>query len=202
MNQKYIFLSGEGDRWFERNREKLGEHDPVTPLLDQVIAPPRRVLEIGCSNGWRLAKLRDKYGCEVMGVEPSMKAAAAAAEMLVPVVQSTASSLPISGVFDLIIYGFALYLTDPEDWLLIAAEADHVLAPGGHIVIHDFGGADLTLHGVPYKHDARITSWHYDWAKLWLGNPAYEEVHRHWTTGDGLPDQQVITVLRKNKVKP
>lgn len=198
--QKYLFLEGEGDRWFERNQDKPFE-DPVSHLIASVIRKkPRRVLEIGCSDGKRLAKLRDTYDCEIIGVDPSMKAAMKAADLRVPVVQTTASCLPVPGDFDLIIYGFCLYLTDPDDWLLIAAEGDRLLLPGGNIIIHDFGG-DMTLHGVPYKHDTRITSWHYDWAKLWLGHPAYQMVWRSFTTGDRNPDQQCLTILHKNEVK-
>lgn len=199
--QKYIFLSEEGDRWFGRNRDKLGLEDPVTPQIAAVIGKkPRRVLEIGCANGWRLAKIRDLYGCEVVGIEPSMTAAMEAATLRVPVVQSTASSVPLSGTFDLIIFGFCLYLTDPDDWLLIAAENDRLLEDGGHIIIHDFPRSPP--HGVPYKHHTGITSWHYDWPRLWLGHPAYQVISETFTTGDGNPDQQQVTILRKNRMRP
>lgn len=198
--QKYIFLSEEGDRWFERNRDKPRE-DPVTCCIAAHIRKrPERVLEIGCSDGRRLDIIRQLYGCEIMGVEPSMSAALEAAKLRVPVVQATASSPAVMGPFDLIIYGFCLYVTDPEDWLIIAAEGDRLLTTGGHIIIQDFGDIDKP-RGVPYEHDTRITSWHQDWAKLWLGHPAYELIHRHWTTGDGHPDQQAISILRKNEVK-
>lgn len=201
MKQADVFLESEGNRWFERNGDKP-HVDPVTHCIAAHIRKrPNRVLEIGCSDGWRLEKIRDVYSCEIMGVEPSVAAGIAAAKRRVPVVQSTASSLAVSGEFDLIIYGFCLYLTDPSDWLLIAAEGDRVLATGGHIIIHDFPGVD-GVHGVPYKHDPRITSWHYDWGDLWLAHPAYQTIHRHWTAGDGHPDQQMITILRKNELKP
>lgn len=201
QKQKYIFLSEEGDHWFERNQEKLGQEDPVTHQIAAVIGKrPTRVLEIGCANGWRLAKIRDLYDCEIVGIEPSMKAACAAAELRVPVVQSTASSVPLSGKFDLIIFGFCLYLTDPDDWLLIAAENDRLLEDGGHIIIHDFPRVPL-VYSVPYKHHTGVISWHNDWARLWLGHPAYQMISETFTTGNGHPDQQQVTILRKNKME-
>jgi SAM-dependent methyltransferase len=201
MRQADIFLESEGNAWFERNRDKP-RIDHVTHCIAAYIGRrPNRVLEIGCGAGFTLAAIRELYACEVLGIEPSIKAGIEAAGRKVPVLQMTASTLPEHGQFDLIIYGFCLYLTDPGDWFKIVAEGDRVLAIGGHIIIHDFGG-DLSLHGVPYVHDPRITSWHYDWAKLWLGHPAYEMTHRHWTTGHGHPDQQCITILRKKELKP
>lgn len=199
MMQKDIMMQSEGDAWLARNRDKLGHEDEVTHLITSVIKKrPTRVLEIGCANGWRLAKLRDMYSAEVMGVEPSMQAAIEAAALKVPVHQTTASCLPVDNTsFDLIIYGFCLYLTDPQDWLLIAAEGDRALAPGGHIIINDFGDFEPT-RGVPYEHDRRLTSWHFDWAKLWLAHPRYTMVHRRWSAGSG----HAVTILRKDWMHP
>ena len=195
MKQKYAFIEGEGDAWFDRNHQSLGLYDPVTPVLDEMMLHPARVLEVGCANGWRLAKLRDKFRCEVTGVEPSMKAGMAGAGLRVPIYQMTASTLPVDpDSFDLIIYGFCLYLTDPDDWLTIAAEADRVLKVSGHIVIHDFndwiGGAPISKH---YEHKPGLRSYHYDFAKLWMGHPRYQVVlHRDGAHDDG------VTVIRKN----
>lgn len=195
MMQKEIMIQSEGNAWFNRNRDRLGQDDPVTHMIAAWIKrQPARVLEVGCADGWRLAKLRTLYGCQVYGVEPSQVAAMEAAGVhRVPVYQLTASCLPVvEGGFDLIIYGFCLYLTDPEDWLHIAAEGDRALAPGGHIIIHDFADFDPPRTEV-YEHDKRMVSHHFDWAKLWLAHPRYEEV----VTVFSKPYDRV-TILRKN----
>lgn len=201
MMQKEIMMQGGGDAWLNRNRGILGQKDEVAHVIPAYIRKqPTCILEVGCANGWRLAKLRALYGSRVHGVDPSMEAGIEAAELKVPVHQMTASCLPvIEGGFDLIIYGFCLYLTDPSDWLLIASEGDRALSPGGHIIVHDFGDFD-PVHSVPYAHDARMVSWHFDWARLWLAHPAYTMIHRHWTTGNGHPDQQAVTILQKRKL--
>jgi len=191
--QKEIFMEGggEGDAWFVRNLDKLGKHDPVTDLIVNEGIKPKYALEVGCSNGWRLDKLRTIFNCGIMGIEPSMKAGIAAAQLRVPVHQMSASCLPVTREgYDLIIYGFCLYLTDPDDWLLIASEGDRALAPGGHLVIHDFDDVEKP-HGVPYEHNDRVTSWHFDFARLWEAHPAYERVATRSLSGDR------VTILKK-----
>jgi len=189
--QRDIFLEGEGDAWLERNREKLGRSDPVSEAIEHFDLAPTNVLEVGCANGWRLARLRDKYGCTVMGVEPSTRACIWAKELNVPVVNTTAAMLPFSfNKFDLIIYGFCLYLTDPQDWFRIAAEADLVLKPGGHLIIHDFD-----VRGEPfarkYEHKEGLLSYHFDFAKLWLVHPNYSAITIFHDPGE------TISVIRK-----
>lgn len=194
MKQKDIFLDGEGDAWLGRNREKLGKRDPVDTAIAELRLRPERVLEIGCSNGWRLANLRAKYGCEVMGVEPSRKACMEAAMQRVAAVQSTASCPALSGPYDLLIYGFCLYLTDPSDWLTIAAEGDRLLEPGGHLIIHDFDRGSEP-YAQRYDHREGVLAYHFDFRRLWLSHPAYEVA---LGTRSRVQDEDV-TVLRKRK---
>ena len=188
MKQSEIMMESEGDRWFGRNRENLGQRDPVSEAIDSCGLLPRMVLEIGSSNGWRLEKLRARYGCTVMGVEPSMNACQKAR---VPTYQATADGLPMqSGLFDLVIYGFCLYLADPADWLKITAESDRVLKPGGHLIVHDFDARVPFARN--YEHREGMLAYHVDFSKLWLANPLYSLALRHYPN-----DEEVVTVLKK-----
>jgi SAM-dependent methyltransferase len=191
MRQADIFLESEGDAWFKRNREKLGVFDSVSAIIEDMGLRPNSVLEIGCANGWRLAKLHDAYGCKVLGVDPSEQAGTEAAENGISVRTATAEYLPTGEIFDLVIYGFCLYLTDPSDWLRIAAEADRVLAVGGHIIIHDFETL-FSSHARRYKHRDGVLSYHIDWANLWLGHPGYHVARRTFST-----QHDTVIVLRK-----
>lgn len=201
MRQANIFLEGEGDAWLERNRHALlcrhtrQQHDPVADMIEQMGIKPKRVLEVGCANGWRLAALRDKYGCEVFGVDPSRQACIEAAAFRVPATQSTATTLPETGApFDLVIYGFCLYLTDPGDWLTIAGAGDQVLAAGGHMIIHDFADVSPPF-ARKYVHHDDILGYHFYFPELWLSHPVYQIVHCTVT------DDQMVTLLRKHPVK-
>lgn len=191
MKQKDRFMMGEGDAWFNRNRERLGLRDPVTEVIEELKLSPKRVLEIGCSNGWRLKKLFDRYSeCTVFGVEPS--AAAVDEALISTVLRSTADELPFgSDNFDLVIFGFCLYLVDPADLFRVVTEADRVLRDNGILIIHDFAAWDRPFARA-YEHADGVLSYHMDHAKLWLAHPSYVEVIRHgWHDGD-------VTVLRKN----
>jgi SAM-dependent methyltransferase len=191
MRQADIFLESEGNAWFERNRDRLGQFDSVSLIIDDMGLQPSNVLEVGCANGWRLAKLRDKYGCTVFGMDPSRDACREAVARQVAVGQSTADSIPArDGWFDLIIYGFCLYLTDPSDWLKIAAEGDRVLKDGGHIIIHDF--ETFASHARWYEHREGVLSYHVDWSNLWLGHPGYHVARRTFST-----QHDTVIVLRK-----
>jgi len=190
--QKEVFLESEGNAWLERNRDKLGQFDSVSDVITEMGLKPTSVLEVGCANGWRLAKLRDAYDCDIMGIDPSIQAGIEAAVLRVPVTQGTASMLPFPPAsFDLVIFGFCLYLTDPSDWLRIAAEADTVLRDGGHIIIHDF--ETFAPHARRYEHCDGIISYHLDWPKLWLGHPGYHVARRFFNT-----DHEATTALRKS----
>lgn len=196
MKQKHIFRESEADAWFTRNLNSLGNYDPVTPLIEELKITPKYILEVGCANGWRLNKLRTKYDCGVVGIEPSMKAGIDGARLKVPIHQMSANNLPVTpGGYDMIIYGFCLYLTDPEDWLNIAAEGDRALADGGHIIIHDFADGDVA-QAKPYEHRAGLVAYHFDFPKLWRVHPRYAPVAYR----DG-PHNDSVVVLRKRTIK-
>jgi ubiquinone/menaquinone biosynthesis C-methylase UbiE len=192
MKQAQLFIDKEGDRWFERNAARLGEHDPVCSAIEQKGIRPKSVLEIGCSNGWRLAKLRDKYGCNIMGLDPSHAAAEDARTRKVTVWTATAAAMPIrSHAFDLVIYGWCLYLTDPDDWFRIATEGDRVLQNEGYLIIHDFNTGD-SAYARKYEHAEDILSYHVQWSKLWLAHPWYMRIYGKQ---EGL--DEAVTILRK-----
>lgn len=192
VKQSEIMMGSEGDAWFARNRDKLGLTDPVSDAINDLAIKPVSVLEVGAADGWRLAKLRDKFGCKVLGIDPSMAACNAAATRGVPMYQMTANGLPVDDrSVDLLIYGFCLYLCEPVDWLRIAAEGDRVLKDGGHLIVHDFRET-FPVHARRYEHRDGVLSYHYDFSRLWLGHPLYRVVSQR-----SLPTDEMVTVLLK-----
>lgn len=197
MKQAQFFMDSEGDRWFERNKDRLGAHDPVGKAIKDLKIRPKNVLEIGCSNGWRLAALRNDHGCNVMGLDPSHAAAEDAKKGNVSVWTATAAAMPLrSRQYDVVIYGWCLYLTDPDDWFRIAMEGDRVLADDGYLIIHDFNTGNNPFKR-PYEHAEGLFSYHVQWSKFWLAHPWY---HRMYGRQEG-PDESV-TVLRKRAFIP
>lgn len=176
--QKDAFLSTEGDAWFSRNEPALRardwSRDPVCTKAATLVSgrPPGRVLEIGCGDGSRLQYLSEKYGQLVFGVDPSQQAVAKARARGIEAVRSTADNLPFADAsFDIVIFGFCLYLCDDTDLFRIALEADRVLSGPGWLLILDFEAKAPVYK--PYHHFAGILSRKMDYKSMFLWHPAY-----------------------------
>lgn len=185
MLQREIFLQSEADAWFERNRRALASQDfaagdPVVATIAEIAGLPGeterddklQVLEVGCSEGRRLAWLRDSVGVEVHGVEPSAKAIERACASGLDVRRGTADALPFPDAsFDVLVFGFCLYLCDRRDLFRIAQEADRVLKPDAWLVILDFFAPAPIRRD--YLHKPGVYSYKMDYRKLFDWHPAY-----------------------------
>src|SRR4051812_44804926 len=119
--QSDTFFSGEGTAWLKRNENSvpikddlvLGAFDLLVGSLDET----SNVLEIGCSDGWRLKEIKKRYSTpHISGIDPSALGIAQAKEKGINAVRGFAESLPFStGIFDVVIYGFCLYLCDRDN---------------------------------------------------------------------------------------
>lgn len=209
MTQKNVFLAEEGDAWYGRNREALASktdaaQDPVQQALLQAGLRPRNLLEIGCSDGWRLRQIGQRFGCACSGVEPSAAAVAAARQAApdIDIHVGTAERLPFAdGAFDMVVYGFCLYLCDRADLFRIVAEGDRVLAEGGHVVIYDFH-TDMAYRN-PYAHVAGLYAYKMDHARLFTANPTYRLVHQalmgvHGEATPEMDNRLGVSVVKKD----
>ncbi len=207
--QKAVVSESEGDAWLARNLPRLGDlaakgGDPVVEILDQSGVRGRSILEIGCSHGWRLELLRKASSAFAAGIDPSLRAIEEGRKLYpeLELVRGTADALPFeSARFDLVIYGFCLYLCDRADLFKIVAEGDRVLAENGYLVIYDFCAEHP--HRRSYSHDARLTTYKMDNSALFLANPAYKLVAQRMIGADGGPatsddDRVAISLLKKN----
>lgn len=178
MKQRQSFILDEGDQWFKRNKLVDMEHDPVLHSI-KFLNPEIRgnILEIGCSDGKRLDQLKKVYQVAVHGVEPSKTAVTEANKKGLQVLQGTADNLPYANKkFDMLIFGFCLYLCDREELFLIASEADRVLNESGRLIVYDFDPGICCYN--EYHHVADIKSYKMDYSQLFLWNPAYTLEHK------------------------
>ena len=74
--QKEIFLNEEGIKWYDRNKSSISikKNELVIELLENEKLNIENVLEIGCSDGWRLRDIKRLYNIECYGIDPSEKA--------------------------------------------------------------------------------------------------------------------------------
>ncbi len=211
MKQRDVFLDSEGDAWHERNADAamLGRTPASDPLLRKIVGLPidggvaPRLLEIGCGAGAMLAWLTEHRGFECVGIDPSPLAIAAAAARGVTAVRGSAEQLPFDdGSFDIVAFGFCLYLCDREDLFRIAAEADRVLATNGWLLIFDFYSPTPVKR--PYHHHPGVFSYKMDYRTLFTWHPAYTAVSHdvlHHATGaltDDVDEWVGLSLLRKS----
>jgi ubiquinone/menaquinone biosynthesis C-methylase UbiE len=190
MKQSLTFLHGEGEAWMARNAGRYDENsDPVLEAIDKYKLIPDRVLEVGCADGARLEVMQRMWGCHVEGYDPAYGSKRGSSR--VQVWAGTADRLQYSDEqFDMLIYGWCLYLCDPDDYFKIALEGDRILRDGGHLVVYDFY-PDHTFK-VPYKHKAGLFSHHFDFSKLWLAHPTYS------LCGRTVQGETSVTILQKD----
>lgn len=148
--QKKAFLEYEADKWFERNRDYLFKYTPdkdhVISLILKYHLSAQRVLEIGCSAGYRLNAIHEKFlQCEVYGIEPSSFAIDYGKKKYINVnfIQGTADNMSTfeDNSFNLVIVGFVFYVVDRELVIRTIAEIDRILKDNGHLIIIDFCSA-------------------------------------------------------------
>lgn len=211
--QKELFIEGEADAWYQRNRSGISRFIADEDAIIRNLAPYLRtgmvIAEVGCALAGRLDALTSMAQGSGMGIDPSEKAILDAAKLhpQLQLSQGTADSLPWpDNSVDVLIYGFCLYLCDRADLFRIAAEGDRVLSEGGIIAILDFKPP------FPYKnrymHREGVFSYKLDYSSLWAWNPSFvrlrEEVCDHAATGTGLkqsvirPDDRIaVSILQK-----
>ncbi len=212
MKQREVFLQSEGDAWFRRNHQALQartlpQDDPLLCALVtlpqlQPGAVPLRILEVGCGEGVRLGWLKDHRGAVCAGVEPSAGAVALARGLGVDARQGTAETLPFDDAsFDVVLFGFCLYLCDRDDLFRIACEADRVLRAPGWLGILDFHGT--TPRSRSYAHKPGMYSHKMDYRRLFDWNPQYtcmshQLMHHVDNTVTDLEDEWIaVSLLRK-----
>ena len=209
--QKSAFLTSEGNRWFQRNRDASNGLPSIGDLVVRRVASHlagignAHVLEIGCGQGQNLAALAAQLSIVAHGIDPSDDAISAGTSRFpsLSLQKGSADALPYAdNSFDVVWFGFCLYLVDRPLLFRVVAEADRVLRDGGLLVILDFDPGQPSRR--PYHHCPGLYSYKMDHARLFLANPAYVLVEKQSTshdTGQWSADPQervAMTLCRKN----
>lgn len=207
-SQKRVFLHSEGDNYFRRNNHLytngLAKKEELAHIVRSLELHPKNVLEIGCANGIILDAFYKMHHSNCYGIDPSMDAILDGRSRF-PALNlevGTADALPYDdNTFDLIIFGFSLYLCDRNDLFKIAYEADRCLQNGGSILIKDFY-PPFPLRNT-YSHLEGVYSYKMNYPQIFLWNPAYQEIYLNVSSQAGIanrdvPDEKIaISVLRK-----
>ncbi len=180
MKQKNIFLKSEADAWFDRNKENLSrrnfEDDNIVRAISDISKSSSntmlKILEIGCGGGERLNYISNSINCSVSGVDPSLDAVNHCKLNNIDAIVGAADSLiHKDNTFDIVIFGFCLYLCDRGDLFRISTEADRVLKKEGWIIIQDFFAKSPIQN--EYHHTSGIKSYKMDYKTLFTWHPDY-----------------------------
>lgn len=194
MSQSEIFLNGEADNWYQRNQAALDgsaghssssvylDIDYLCQTLHSFKSGISNALEIGCCNGAKLERICERLECSGRGIDPSGLAVSEGNQRLagrnIQLNVGTASRLPYdTSSFDLVYFGFCLYLQDRQYLLAAFSEADRVLRSGGFLAITDFD--PMTRHAKPYHHKTGVFSFKQDYAQIVTATGLYSLAYKH-----------------------
>jgi len=180
VRQKKIFLESEGDLYFERNKNFVSKNlDYYSKKIFQILRNGKnnKILEIGCGKGELLNKLSKKKNYKLYGIDPSSKAIKFNVNKKLNLKKGTADKLKFKdNFFNVVIFGFCLYLIDKQLLFKVVSEADRILKSKGYIVIYDFfHEKSLTKK---YSHNKKIKTHKMDFSKLFLSHPFYNLVFK------------------------
>jgi SAM-dependent methyltransferase len=204
-SQRDAFLAGEADAWFARNETPIPTPEERLTRLRAHLPDTPSVLEMGCSDGRKLAEVADRRPGRYVGIDPSA-AAIAAGRTRWPDLElhvGSADALPVDERFDAVILGFFLYLCDRELLPRVVAEADRVLRDGGALVIVDFDPPSPRRRR--YRHHDGIWSYKMDYPSLFLALPSYSLAEKvpfsehgaGWTADES--ERIAMSILRKER---
>lgn len=176
--------------WFNKNWKR----DPVISALLKLELAPRSVLEIGCSNGWRLGRIREAFGCRCCGIDPSEIAISKATRPDIELRVGTASYLG-KDTHDIVIFGFCLYLCRKEGLFKIASEADRVLENGGYLVLYDFHPETAYSNVCP---DESWSNYKMQYVNMFSWHPHYRIVYRNvFRNPEDITENLSVYILKK-----
>lgn len=208
--QRDVFMRGEGDSYQIRNPDATA-NEGVVRQLAAFLGHESAVLEIGCGAGQYLRALEQLVpGIACFGIDPSQMAIRRA-QALAPhhrLEVATADNIPFDGPFDLVVFGFCLYLCDRALLHRAVAEADRVLtsnqrAQTAILAILDFDFSRPTSR--PYMHDPRLLTYKMDYSALFLADPAYRLISKaalnhatgSWGWAENPDDRVALWLLEK-----
>lgn len=214
-NQKNSFLGYEANAWFDRNKVVIDSYnldrDRVITLIKEYNLDPKKVLEIGCSAGYRLNAINSIFkDCVTYGVEPSDKAIEYGKDNYpnVNFIHGTADDLMVfdKESIDIVIVGFVFYVIDRSILLKVIAEIDRVLRNGGILIIVDFFSESSLKNVYHHIKDFKAFSFKQNYDEVFTSSKLYYLLDRStWNHSekvldatDNYYDKYSISLLKKD----
>lgn len=177
--QNEIFFSIEADNYYERNKKEISslkaEEDIPLRILGLYKIIPKKVLEIGCMNGYRLNFIKEKYNSECIGLEPSKKAVDEGNKSFkdIKIIHGIFSEIPLKEKFDLIIINFVFHWIDRDLLAKCISEVERLLSYNGFLLIGDFFPDHPRKNEYTHLTDNQIWTYKQDYSKIFLSLENY-----------------------------
>jgi ubiquinone/menaquinone biosynthesis C-methylase UbiE len=191
MSQSEVFRNGEGDKWYLRNIKAMSTRDVpfaqdfLFNTLNHKRSDVNSILEVGCSAGHNLELMCNFFEARGFGVDPSQMAIKDAidrskdanSEIPFEYEVGTADFLPyVDNLFDLVVFGFCLYLVPREEINKALSEANRVLKSGGFLTIIDFDVPGSLTN--TYIHAKNVNSFKQDYSLSFLKDGKYSLISK------------------------
>lgn len=186
--QETVFRDGEGDAWFARNRDALlARNGPDwVEFLVSLLGDKSRissVCDLGCANGWRLARLASLVapGARLTGVDASAAAIADGrarygdVTLMHGIVEAPP---PLGAPFDLVIASFVLHWIARRQLASAIAAIDGIVTRGGYLALADFLPDRPTKRIYHHLPGEDVWTFKQDYAQCFLGLGLYREIAR------------------------
>ena len=194
-----LIKKSEGDNYFLRNNKEIFVNDHCLDSLKKINIRPKKVLEIGCSNGRSLNNYknylkRKKIKCECYGIDLSKKAIKDGRKKYNNLKFFNYSSLQLEKFnfkFDLIICGFFLYLLDRQYIFEQFDKITKLLNDNGFLIINDF--EPIFPHFNRSVHNKSLNSYKMNYSKFLEASNYYKLIYKHkWETRN-LSDKKFLS---------
>ena len=187
MIQDDIFITDEGNQWFKRNRDAIVDQDRFdwpSKIVESLKGKAEigRILELGCANGWRLARIKDMFqrSVELYGSDASAEAIADGTSRYsdLRLKQGLLSEISFDLMFDLVIVNFVFHWVDRKSLTKSIAEIDRVICDQGLLIVGDFL-PDFPQKR-PYHHlpGQNVFTYKQDYANIFKSLGTYSEIFR------------------------
>jgi hypothetical protein len=201
-------LLDEANNWFSRNKEKIENKTRIDDIAYQSFLStkfiPKNVLEIGCSNGYRLDWFSKDFECDCYGIDLSSEAISDGQKKF-PLLDLQHGNYDILDTynkkFDLIILGFFDYYLPRDDIFKLIYLVNSKLKNGGLVL--DYGFYSKIPYVNDFLHDNKLKSHKLDVPSGFLWNPQYIEIFRRLTNHDGKlfaqdqNDSVIVSIIMK-----
>lgn len=186
MNQDEVFFNQEGDKWFQRNQASLTQEnksDWVNYVLNWLndTNTIQNVLELGCSNGWRLNQLSQTFKTgQFFGIDASEQAIKDGQKRYpnLNLTRGLLSEVTLQDQFDLVIVNFVLHWLDRQSLAKSIAEIDRMTKDEGFLIIGDFLPDFQQKKHYHHCQDQEIYTYKQDYAKIFTSLGIYSEITR------------------------